>query len=119
MENKNILIVEDDDLITFLLRQSFINAGLKNIEFTNNAGAAFECIDNKAIDLVVMDIDIMGKIDGIDAANVIRRKYDVPIIFHTTNDLKSIYERISCVSNSFYVEKDGIFNKLISTIKQF
>jgi CheY-like chemotaxis protein len=118
MENKTILIVEDDEVISFILKQSFLNAGFNNIEFANNAVSAIECIHNKAIHLIIMDIDIKGKTNGIETAKLIRKNHELPIIFHTTNELNYIYEKINGISNSFYIEKDGIFNKLISIAKQ-
>jgi DNA-binding LytR/AlgR family response regulator len=47
--------------------------------------AAIEEVEKKLPDVILMDIMLKGDMTGIEAANIIRKKYDVPIIYLTAN----------------------------------
>jgi putative nucleotidyltransferase with HDIG domain len=83
MEARRILIVEDEEGIAihldFLLKR--INCiGLGSIAYGE------EAIERASVlhpDLILMDINLAGKMDGIEAARLINEQHDIPIIFLT------------------------------------
>ena len=84
MENsQNIVIVEDDIFAQEFLSQTLNNLGYNNIFITSNAVEAINHCKKEKIDLVFMDINIDGNIDGIQCAREISLYYDIPIIFTT------------------------------------
>ena len=44
---------------------------------------AIEKAEEDKPDLILMDIRIKGEMDGIDTAEVIRNKFEIPVIFST------------------------------------
>ncbi|GAB6170436.1 response regulator transcription factor [Clostridium carnis] len=78
---KNILIIEDELRIRFLLRDYFIKDGFNIIEASDGDEGIKLFIDNK-IDLVVLDI-MMPKVDGITVLETIREVSTVPVILLT------------------------------------
>ncbi len=81
MQNKKILIVEDDPKIRALLRACFEGEGASVSEATNmkDVQNAFE---NDVPDLVTLDIGLAGE-NGLDITRDLRRTYDTPIIMVT------------------------------------
>jgi CheY-like chemotaxis protein len=77
-----ILVVEDEHLVALDLEASLRQMGHTPV-LAHSGEDAIHAIDQRPIDLVLMDIKLRNVIDGIDAANVIRRRHDVPLIYLT------------------------------------
>ncbi|AYE35524.1 response regulator transcription factor [Clostridium septicum] len=78
---KNILIVEDELRIRFLLRDYFLKEGFHIIE-ASDGDEGINAFSNNKIDLVILDI-MMPKVDGITVLEIIRKSSDVPVILLT------------------------------------
>ena len=83
MQNYRILIVEDE-----WINAEFISTVLKKLNHiivgvVSSAEEAFESVKNNKVDLIFMDININGNIDGITCAQIINKQYDIPIIYTT------------------------------------
>ena len=78
---KNILLIEDETRIRFLLRDYFLKEGFNIIEAADGDEGLNFFISNK-IDLVILDI-MMPKVDGITVLEMIRKISTVPVILLT------------------------------------
>lgn len=83
MPHERILIVEDDavarlDIQAALERSGYVIAGT-----ASSGREAIRQADEFSPDLILMDIRLEGDMDGVEAANEIMRRYDIPIIFLT------------------------------------
>ena len=93
MVKNKILVVEDESIVAEDLRRS-----LEKMEYTV-AGIVYSGEDaiKKAgetrPDLVLMDIMLQGKMDGIEAAGKIHSDYDIPVVYLTAYGDESIQER--------------------------
>ena len=93
MSRAKILIVEDELVIALSIRKS-----LEKLEYevsgivTTGEGAVEKALEQDP-DLILMDIILSGAIDGIEAARMIRKKADIPIIYLTANADSSTVER--------------------------
>ncbi|HDQ08457.1 MAG TPA: response regulator [Methanoculleus sp.] len=82
-EDRNILIVEDEVIIAMALEDSLRDFGYRIAgRATNGADAVRLAIENEP-DLALVDIRLNGEMDGIEAANRICRRLDIPVIFLT------------------------------------
>lgn len=79
----NILIVEDELIASMYLESILNEMNFKNIFKVDCSQMALEIILSYKIDLVFMDLDIKGSIDGIKTANLLNEEYPIPIIFVT------------------------------------
>lgn len=79
----NILIVEDEFISLEYLKDILINIGFKDILYAKNAQDAIKIVEENDIDLIFMDININGSIDGIDCAKIINKIKVIPIIYTT------------------------------------
>lgn len=78
-----ILIVEDEALIAEELRGRLSNLGYKVVGVTHSGEDAIELTRTEAPNIVLMDIQLHGKMDGIQAAEEIRNELHIPVIFVT------------------------------------
>lgn len=83
MSKTNILIVEDESIVAKDIAQSLKKLGYHVIDAVNSGEAAVLVADEKKPDLVLMDIMLKGEMSGIDAANFIHEKNNIPVIFLT------------------------------------
>lgn len=89
MVNK-LMIVEDNMLIRMDLEESLIESGF---EICATACSGKEAIEKATLsnpELILMDIGLKGDMSGIEAAAILRKETNVPIIFLSGNsDLKN------------------------------
>lgn len=81
---KNILIVEDELKIRFLIRNYFLKEGFNILEAENGA----ECLDifkKNQVDLIILDI-MMPVMDGITTLHKLREVSTVPVIMLTAKN---------------------------------
>jgi len=113
---RKIFIIEDDldlaDNIAEILQfHSFDVVGKEN-----SAENSLNLIMDSNPDIVLMDIILEGEIDGIQLAEQIREKLEIPIIFITANSDHSHLQRISKIENDSFILKPFSKNALITTI---
>ncbi len=83
MVNTSLLIVEDENIVAIDIKEKAKSMGYKVVGIASSGEEAVELAGNKKPDLVIMDIVLKGKMDGIEAAEIIKRDHDIPIIYLT------------------------------------
>jgi CheY-like chemotaxis protein len=78
-----ILIVEDEALIALDLKRKLEKAGYEVLPVVGNAADALKSVRLDQPALVLMDIHLSGPRGGIEAADEIRREFEVPVVFVT------------------------------------
>lgn len=91
MSKPCILIVDDEDIVRDALYQWFTARGFEADVAVDGFDAVRKC-DERAYDVVTMDVE-MPRMNGIEAMEIIRKKYpDMPILV-LTGYVQSCYER--------------------------
>ena len=85
MSGEKILIVEDDDIIARVEDWRLKNLGYTVCGRATNGADAIELVANKKPDVVLMDINIKGEIDGIETARMIKKEFNIPVIYVTSH----------------------------------
>src|SRR4051812_47082045 len=79
-----ILVVEDERIIAGDIQQTLIALGYEVPITVATGKRAIEAVTASRPDLVLMDISLHGAMDGIDAAQAIRSRFSVPIVYLTS-----------------------------------
>ncbi|WP_024955888.1 response regulator [Sulfurospirillum arcachonense] len=77
----NVLIVEDEFINAKFVEQILANLGHNVIAIVSNSNQALNEVKENKIDLVFMDINIDGPIDGIRCTSLLNQVYDIPVIY--------------------------------------
>ena len=85
MSKAAILIVEDEGLVAEDLAGKLRRLGYEVAGITSEGEEAVAIVAHVRPDLVLMDISLGGPMDGIQAAEEIRRQFDVPVIYLTAH----------------------------------
>lgn len=93
MSDKAILLVEDDDIIAKVADWRLKNLGYKVCGRATTGAEAMELVVKNKPDLVLMDINIKGEIDGIETAKMIKKGFNIPVIYVTSHSDGPTLER--------------------------
>lgn len=105
MTDTEILIVEDEVIVARNIEKRLIRAGYKVAGIASSGEEAIELAASLKPDLVLMDIKLKGKMDGIDAANAIRNSYRLPIIYLTSYTDEETFQRAKITEPFGYLIK--------------
>ena len=79
----NILVTEDESIVRKDIERCLVNLGYNVIATADNGEDAIEMALKHKPDLALMDIMIKGDMNGIAAAEEIKRNLDIPVVFLT------------------------------------
>lgn len=82
-EKINILIVEDESIVALDLANGLEQDGYQIAGIADNAEEAHQLFNEHEIDIVLMDVNIIGSKDGIDTATELLKQKPIPIIYLT------------------------------------
>ncbi len=83
MEKARILIVEDEAIIAMEIESQLQSLGYEVTSIVDTGEKVIEKAESDKPDLILMDIRIKGEMDGIEAAEEIRNRFGIPVIFST------------------------------------
>jgi DNA-binding LytR/AlgR family response regulator len=113
---KKILIVEDEIELALNIKEMVESFNYEVPGIHVEASTVLSYLETSMVDLILMDIQIKGDIDGIDLCYKIKDLYNVPIIFLTAYSDQSYLERISEVVYDGYLLKPFKAESLKSAI---
>jgi DNA-binding NarL/FixJ family response regulator len=118
VEQKKILIVEDEVITSLELKSILIRHGYSVVGAVMTGGDAILEASAKRPDLIIMDIGLMGDMNGIEAAGYIKSRYNIPVVFVSANTNKATYDEAMAVEPAAYIAKPFDENQLIETFRK-
>ncbi|MEI6874395.1 MAG: PAS domain S-box protein, partial [Spirochaetota bacterium] len=116
-EKKTLLLVEDESLIAMGEKAQLERYGYSVVVASNGEKAALAIIDQSRIDLILMDINLGSGIDGTQAAEMILKNHDIPIVFLSSHTEPEIVGRTEKITSYGYVVKSSSMTVLDASIK--
>ncbi len=83
MEKARILIVEDEGIAAKDIQRILKKNGYSCIGTAASGEEAVKTAGNQHPDLVLMDIKLAGGMDGVEAAQLIRSQFSIPVVYLT------------------------------------
>jgi signal transduction histidine kinase len=122
MKNINILVVEDEAIVAEDIAYRLEGMGYRVVDLVATGEAAIceatrLCESADPLDLVLMDIMLKGKMDGIEAAQHIRTQLNVPVIYLTANADEVTLQRSKVAQPFGYILKPFKERELKATIE--
>jgi two-component system, response regulator PdtaR len=105
-----ILVVDDEAIITMQLEERLSSMGYTISGMAASGEEAVEKARRLRPDIVLMDIVMPGKMNGIEAAKIISEELDIPVVFVTSYADDAIIEKAKNVRPYGYIVKP--FNEL-------
>lgn len=102
-----VLAIEDNELHAENLRFCAEELGYTIINIVDNANDCLKILETKKPNIILLDINIKGDINGIQLADIIKNKFNIPIIFCTSLD-----DRIT-IGKAITTQPEAYLNKPI------
>lgn len=122
MQPISVLIVENDHIQSASLKQQLENLQYRVTDIVTTGADALISFKKERPDLVFMDIDIDGPIDGIETAHQIQELSETPIVYLSRLDDVRTYKNATRKIRAQYVPKPaspiGILNAIDTLLKE-
>jgi len=105
MAKARILIVEDDAIVATDIRNRVGMLGFEVCKMVSSGCDAVTQAGEKRPDLILMDIKLRGEMDGIEAAEEIRTRFNIPIVYLTAYADEKVLERTKKTEPFGYIVK--------------
>jgi CheY-like chemotaxis protein len=105
MTKETIMVVEDEGLIAYHLKEVLEKNNYRVPSTVATGEAAVKAAYDHNPDLVLMDINLAGEMNGIDAAQRIRDDFNIPVIFLTAYGDDQILEDAKSADPYGYILK--------------
>lgn len=101
----SIYVAEDDPLSGKMMNITVKRIGFDMVGLGTDTDTVIKEVGELRPDVVLMDINMPGSTDGIGAADIISKKYNIPVIYVTANSEDSVFERALKTAPFGYVLK--------------
>lgn len=105
MASTNILVVEDESIVSKDIQQSLKKLGYNIIGAAATGEMALELVEKNQPDLVLMDIMLKGEMSGVDTAKIIKDEYNIPVIYLTAYADENTLEKAKITEPYGYIIK--------------
>jgi len=117
MPRARVMVVEDENIVAMDIKQRLEMLGYEVIATVATGEKAVELAEETRPDVVLMDIVLKGEMDGIEAAEEIRRRFGIPIIYVTAYSDMETLERAKITEPFGYIIKPFEDRELHSVIE--
>lgn len=105
MSDVSVLLVEDDNVIARVAEWRLKNLGYRVCGRAVSGAEAMELVVKSKPDVVLMDINLQGEIDGIETAKMIKKGFNIPVIYVTSHSDGPTLERAKATNPDGYIVK--------------
>ena len=117
MADEKILIVEDEAIVAMEIEARLRTLGYRIAGIISTGEAAIAAVHETMPSLVLMDIMLAGAIDGVRAADEVRRRFNIPVVFLTAYADEQTLGRAKLSEPFGYLLKPFEESELRSTIE--
>lgn len=112
-----VLIVEDENIVAFNIQNRLEGLGYTVTAVISSGEVALQKVAETFPDLVLMDIKLKGTIDGIQAAEQIRKEFQIPVVYLTAYTDEETLNRAKLTEPYGYILKPFEARDLGTTIE--
>ncbi|MHA7130248.1 hybrid sensor histidine kinase/response regulator [Algoriphagus namhaensis] len=105
MFSLKILIVEDDSVSALLLQRALEKNNHQIIGIADSGEKALDILAENPADIVMMDINLAGDMDGITTTEIVNEKYDIPVVYLSASSDAETLNKVVGTNPSAYVIK--------------
>ena len=105
MTGKKIFYVEDDEILANVLAWRLKKLGYTIVGSAATGTDAIAGITESRPDLVILDIELRGHMDGIDVGEYLAEKTTIPFIYLTSHTEEAYLQRAKKTGPKGYIQK--------------
>ncbi|UKN00565.1 response regulator [Paracrocinitomix mangrovi] len=105
MPKTNVLVVEDESIVSKDIQHSLKKLGYNVVGAASTGEKAFELASSEKPDIILMDIMLKGDMNGIDTAQKVKEELQIPVIYLTAYADESTLEKAKVTEPYGYIIK--------------
>lgn len=105
MRKIKVLIVEDEVVIAKNIAYYLEQLGCAVTGVLTTGEEVLPFLQEELVDIILMDISLKGKLDGVQTVHLVKANYDTPVIFLTANTDDRSFELAKATKPFAFVEK--------------
>ncbi len=105
MDEIKILIVEDENIIALNIKKKLKSFGYAVPAIVSTGEEAVKMAEIISPDLILMDIMLKGDMDGVKAAEEIKKRFSIPVIYLTAYSDDKVLDRAKVTEPYGYIVK--------------
>lgn len=105
MPKTNVLVVEDESIVSKDIQHSLKKLGYNVVGAASTGERAFELAASEKPDIILMDIMLKGDINGIEVASRVKEELQIPVIYLTAYADESTLEKAKVTEPYGYIIK--------------
>jgi CheY-like chemotaxis protein len=113
-----ILIVEDEQIVGFDLRRRLARMGYTVVALTASGEEAIAYAEQLRPDVVLIDVQLRGPIDGVEAAQHIWTQHKIPVVFMSGYTTVETLERVWRTVPAGYLSKPFFEDQLRAALER-
>jgi PAS domain S-box-containing protein len=117
LEHANILIVEDEKIVAWDIKERLEGLGYQIAARLTSGEAAIVSLAQTKPDLVLMDIQLPGQLNGIETAQIIYDQFNIPVVYLTAHSDEETLQAATATNPFGYLLKPFQARELHSTIQ--
>ena len=111
-----VMVVEDEVLIGLMLTKKLLSYGYEVGEIVTTGEEAVSIAGLERPAVILMDVTLAGEMNGLEAAQQIKNKYDIPSIIFTGYDDEDLDEKARQVGPVGVLPKMGPLADIVAAI---
>lgn len=112
-----ILLVEDNPNLSENIRELLSINGFVVTDILDSAQHVGESLKKSPANLVLIDIKLKGKLNGIELATQLRKRFSIPIVFITSSSGKEVIDKVKHLKPDGFIVKPFTKESLITSIQ--
>ncbi len=111
-----IAIVEDEPIVAADLSLQLKKAEMNVVNVSESGEEILSFLKNEIPDVILMDIQLYGDMDGIEVAHEINKLYEIPIVFLTANTDQATFKRAKLTFPHAFLSKPFRISDVLHTV---
>ncbi|MEQ8628899.1 response regulator [Ekhidna sp.] len=112
-----VLIAEDDFVVAKNLSITLEERGYEILGISESGEELLQSLSKQPTDIVIMDINLAGLMDGIEVTSLIKSKTNTPVLYLTSDRDHATLERAKLTNPDGYLIKPFDDDELVSAIE--
>lgn len=116
-DKTKILIAEDDFVVAKNLNITLEERGYEILGICESGEELLQVLSKQVPDIVIMDINLAGLMDGVEVTALIKSKTNIPVLYLTSDRDQATLERAKLTNPDGYLIKPFDDDELVSVIE--
>src|SRR5690349_247779 len=99
MVKNKVAVVEDEGIVAMDISKCLTSLGYEVTFISDSGEKVLELFKDSRPDLILMDVELKGKLNGLETAKLLKEEYDVHVVFLTAFEDENTLNRIGDLSS--------------------